>query len=166
MAKVYCEGVQIYPVTTPDDVIDINTGKNITEIMDEQKNFILSMMKGIGEDVDAKEYPFKNLGTVSNSTELNNLLDSLHGKSSNNACGWFRVDVNGIYMQIYNFATSYENDMYAQALIGPFGINSNTGKVEIGSTLCMARRKHVGGNSPYWTEWENMQSQSGTIIIN
>lgn len=158
MAKIYREGVQIYPETTPDMVVELSTGKDVKELIGDAKSDMRTLMTGVADGIDPKKYPFKDFGNVMGLDALNDLLDSMHGSSDDMMAGWFRVNNQGILFQILNFATSYANDEYVQMVIGPFGISQSTGKIVNSNTFNVATRRHVGGNSPYWTEWRDLNS--------
>lgn len=158
MAKIYREGVQIYPETTPDMVVELSTGKDVKELIGDAKSDMRTLMTGVADGIDPKKYPFKDFGNVMGLDALNDLLDSMHGSSDDMMAGWFRVNNQGILFQILNFATSYANDEYVQMVIGPLGISKSTGKIVTSNTFNVATRRHVGGNSPYWTEWDDLNS--------
>lgn len=86
---------------------------------------------------------------------LNTLVPGQHGEYADTLCGYYRGNLQGVPLQVYNFPLHYATEEVVQYLIGPFALDDNGNIVGSMIHYFILRRRHSANKG--WEPWVQLK---------
>ena len=86
---------------------------------------------------------------------LNTLVPGQHGEYADMLCGYYRGNLQGVPLQVYNFPLHYATEEVVQYLIGPFVLDDNGNIVVSMIHYFILRRRHSANKG--WEPWVQLK---------